>query len=68
VQQHLEDREALQQDFLQEMANGWMGANTMARGHAQMAQAALFQGLSEEAGIQWKRTADQVVSDQADEQ
>jgi hypothetical protein len=65
VQQHLEDREALRQDFLQEMANGWPGAVTMARGHMQMAQSALFQGITSEAGIDWKRTPDEPMPEQA---
>jgi hypothetical protein len=59
VQQHLDDRETLQRDFLQAMADGWFGGNTMALGHLQLARAALYTGLLSEAGVQWKRPADQ---------
>lgn len=67
LQEHLEDRAALERNFLQEMANGWPGANTMARSHAQFAGGALINGLMEEAGIQWERAADQPVAEESDE-
>ena len=67
VQQHLEDREALRRDFLEEMSNGWIGANTMARRHGQIAGTYLLNGLTEGADVDWKRPPDQTISEQTDE-
>ncbi|MEX2168061.1 MAG: hypothetical protein WD851_02015 [Pirellulales bacterium] len=67
VQQHLDDRDTLRRDFLEEMSNGWIGANTMARRHGQIAGTFLLNGLTEDADVDWKRTPDQTVSEQTDE-
>ncbi len=59
VVEHQESRETLRQAFLAEMGR-WPGVDTMNRHHAQQATSALWDGLYQDAGVDWVREPDQI--------
>lgn len=68
VQEHLENRETLQQQFLADMSSGrWFAGGTMQRAHVQAAIRTLISGLFQELDVDWKRLPDTSRSEQEEE-